>query len=140
MYKTLLVLSLLIGCGKDNSPLLISYANEFIAEGAKRGVSVDLNKMLSLRYGKTSAGADGTCKRFKPTGQYEITINKRILNAANYTRLHIKALVFHELGHCALGLKHSGDNNIIMHRSITRSQRYFKDNWDYLMDQLFDNV
>ena len=140
MYKTLLVLSLLIGCGRDNSPLLMTYTNDFVAEAASRGVSIDLDKMLSIRYGKTSKGADGTCKRLKLTGQYEITINKRILNADNYTRLHIKALVFHELGHCALGLDHSEDSSVIMYRSIIQSKQYYENNWDYLIDQLFNSI
>ncbi len=93
-------------CHKDNIPSEFQkYVDSFIAEGAKRGLKLHSDN-LTVKFNPNENGAS-QCTNL---GTQEILINKPFWNSFN--ELERESLIFHELGHCILGLNH--DNCLLL--------------------------
>ena len=57
------------------------------------------------------------------------------IKEGDYDSVVLKALVYHELGHCLLGLSHR-ENGIMIPQMMTRKE--YVNNWDKLVVQLFN--
>ena len=160
MKKILFFLSLIIifqNCRPDNGvgaeagvydvdPAFESYVQAFIAEGAKRGQTIDFDDSgLIVEFSDVTVGnASGFCY----VGEHHVVIDK-----SEWTSLSENVrgfLLFHELGHCELDRGHRNDkfeNNVwksIMRGSPLEGNEvwipipYFGFRKDYLNDELFN--
>ena len=160
MKKILFLLSIILlfqTCKKDNGigaengvyqvdATFESYVQEFIAEGAKRGKTIDFSDSgLIVEFSDVVVGgASGFCY----VGQHHIVIDK-----SEWTALSEDVrgfLLFHELGHCELDRGHRNDkfDNDVW-KSIMRGSPlegievwipvpYFGFRREYLIDELFN--
>ena len=159
MKKILFLLSLLVifqNCRPDNGigaesgvynvdPVFEPYVQEFIAEGAKRGKTIDFTDSgLIVEFSDVQlAGANGRCY----LGRHHIEIDKsRWFSFSEDVR---GFLLFHELGHCELDRLHRNDkfdNNTW--KSLMRGDPEDLEVWipipffgfrkDYFTDELFN--
>lgn len=113
----LAVLALLIvfaGCGKAPAidPAFAPYAMRFVAAGMNSGRAIDLSG-ISIRFGDTAAESvtlseaniAGYCEF--STKVITITDNPKIFDWVKVSDSEREELIFHELGHCALGRAHT---------------------------------
>ena len=160
MKKILFLLSLLISfqnCRPDNGigaesgvynvdPVFEPYVQEFIAEGAKRGKTIDFTDSgLIVEFSEVQLeGANGRCY----LGRHHIEIDKsRWFSFSEDVRGY---LLFHELGHCELDRLHRNDKfDNTAWKSIMRGSPlegleiwipvpFFGFRKDYFIDELFD--
>lgn len=108
--KTLMLslLVLLAACGKNSiDPQLQPYLDSFVVAGNITG-NLTPNG-LTMRFGSIAAAtdADGDCQW--ALGGNTITIDPTYF--ADYTEIQRTLLVWHELGHCALGRQHNNSIN-----------------------------
>lgn len=102
MKKMLLVLILILSaCGKSRQvdPVFDSYIETFKAEGLKRGKTVEVNFSVVLVDSLESQNYGGICN------SEGVQILKSLWNDSSSNTK--EALIYHELGHCALGRQHS---------------------------------
>ena len=101
------------------------------------------------------AGTIGTCASFseqktmnagfktfysKPNGWNEIWIDDE-LDAKDSHPLALKELIYHELGHCLLGLDHVQPKpHAIMSPEMSLNGKWLTSNWDSLLKEFFDSV
>jgi len=130
----------------DVDPAFEPYVQEFIAEGAKRGKTIDFTDSgLLVEFSDVVVGgASGFCW----VGEHHVVIDK-----SEWTSLSENVrgfLLFHELGHCELDRGHRNEkfgNNVW--KSIMRGSPlegievwipipYFGFRKDYLIDELFN--
>jgi hypothetical protein len=124
-------------------PQLLPYYEAFEAEAAIRGVEVDFDAfpipgdIQSIQEDNIA----GTCTHYGGS-HHEIVIDLEYWNAASTLRREM--VVFHELGHCYLGLGHKEDafdNGIctsIMNSGTAGCHiAYSAQNRDYYLDELF---
>lgn len=146
--KLFFLLLFLTNCANSN-PELYSIALEFQKDAVDRGHHVSISSMNRIDYDDTSS-ANETNKETKETEQalafcehihawkngpmvyFQIIVKKNY----KFDYFELKGIIYHELGHCVLGLKHSQDENSIMY-SYSQSPRFYKKNWDFLVNQLF---
>ena len=160
MKKIIFLFSLLVifqNCRPDNgigseagvydvNPAFEPYVQEFIAEGAKRGKTINFDDSgLIIEF---SDGTVGNASGFCYVGEHHVVIDK-----SEWTSLSENVrgfLLFHELGHCELEREHRNDkfgNNVW--KSIMRGSPlegievwipipYFGFRKDYLVDELFN--
>lgn len=160
MKKLFFLLSILVifqNCRPDNGigsesgvydvdPVFEPYVQEFIAEGAKRGKTIDFSDSgLLVEFSEVQlAGANGRCY----LGRHHVEIDKsRWFSFSEDVR---GFLLFHELGHCELDRLHRNDkfdNNAW--KSIMRGSPlegleiwmpipFFGFRKDYFIDELFN--
>ena len=84
--------------------ILIHYVQNFIVEGAKRGVKITLEKEgLIIEFDSLANNKAGRCR---PNGFSKIiTINETMWK--DLDSFQRRALIFHELGHCVLMRNHN---------------------------------
>ena len=124
---------LLSACGKDiphDDPVwdevFTVHMNSFIAEGESHGQDIKARMVnLTVYFGDThssSATAVGTCVRtiHNSYSILQVTIDKEFYNSVDSDTQ--EELIFHELGHCVLGRKHTSEtcpfNGHIIPKSI----------------------
>ncbi len=140
-------LYLFTGCQKESIPTEFEkYINTFLDEAKKRGRSVDIkNPKLVLQFIDSQGVSECTLSKNKKTVSISSNDWKR------FDELGREALIFHELGHCLLGLDHNncqlpdGSSKSIMcgingHCSEANYcfPIYGGMKRDYYLDQLFD--
>lgn len=148
-FLILMIVPLFITCTKDDNGVLfvdeelVPYFDRFIAEGASRGVTVDL--VEAEIEGRIKDFLDvtvlGHCQQ-EPNEPKQIVVDSEYWNEA--TELEREFVVFHELGHCYLQKGHTdsgdGDGNCI---SIMQSgtglcnNNYTEETREELIDELF---
>lgn len=118
IFLTLLALSVMTACGpmyqgpdmqdQNIDSGLAKYLSEFQSQGAARGISTDASHLtMTFSESMPSSSIQGTsilayCQR-SSKGQ-DIVVKGSSFNAMSVSdREH---LIFHELGHCLLGLRH----------------------------------
>ena len=97
-------------CGKKKSvdPEFQPYLDSFYAEATARGVNV--KKDISMQFGETIPGATAQCvlDDARPSmGGNEIIVNQAawIGFGDSYYAIEKEVILYHELGHCLLGLE-----------------------------------
>jgi hypothetical protein len=147
----LLVLFTLVGCGRgyenqrtihaDVDPDLRDFYYQFLQYSDRLGVSIDKN-LKTLRYVDSIRGnpattgpiIEGECYSQYINGQDVRSIDIRRSPYGNNTpweRTLLRTIVFHEMGHCVIGLKHTEEgSNQIMDPVLTMSAEYMQNNWD----------
>lgn len=162
IFITALVAVLLFSCAQDpvseeestddittlRFPLaderLWTYFSSFEKEAELRGISIDLHQMEITGEIKNipESNVAGLCQYGRHI--HHITIDAPFWNRADH--LTREMVVYHELGHCALGLGHrEADNNSgaclsIMNSGTTDCNvRYSQANRDYYLDELFSD-
>ncbi len=108
---------LLFSCGKDDIPhsvdsSLESYLDRFLAEAAKRGKTLDINKEggVIMEFADLEPPVIGLCYHLLPIRiQIDRTYWKETADAPNRENLR-EDVVFHELAHGFLGRAHINDS------------------------------
>ena len=121
-----------------------AYVDRFVAEGTKRGVSLDISRLVIQVQGEIQPqNAAGACHYFSENNTPHIVIDTTSFNwkHKDHTR---EMLVFHELAHCLLGRRHENQklpngNYASMMRS-DRGVLYGPDSYkrSYYLDELFE--
>ncbi len=154
ILTTFLLLFLGSACQKDDEPItpendpitvdteLQSYFNSFIAEGAKRGVSVDLSEIYGLIEEIDEENVAGQCS-YSSAHPNRIIIDKSYWERASIA--YRELVVFHELGHCSLMRDHRDDSSpngicqSIMNSGLSDCRLLYNDqNREAYLDELFD--
>lgn len=103
---------LALGCGKSTpssfdksvDPVLQPYVSQFYAEAASRGVTTFPHELGSVSFEEATAEGDsGKCY----LGTRNVTISSTFFVTA--TESLREQIIFHELGHCVLGLEHQNE-------------------------------
>lgn len=155
MIKILAVALLLTSCGPKDldrrrepplPPLQINselwhFVELFKEDGLLRGVNIQANSIRFLEYESLSGTTAGTCTPYLDGNggifYSEIRIDE-IYRLYDFP-LTKKALLYHELGHCLLGLEHKEvQPPVIMNPSLLL-EIYYKANWTKLVDELFNS-
>jgi len=160
IYLTLLISTLLtfISCGPNNyteesmlsetqsiksSDELNYYVDKFKEYSVKRGRHIDMSGIVIGFTSKTltsNAYSQGTIGRCY-TASKVIVINKD--KWSELSNIEKESVVIHELGHCAMGLKHNEGHDVnqwpisIMYPSVDISY-YYEQNKDVYLDRLFE--
>lgn len=142
---------LLLACEKDEADYtvtvdeaLVEYFELFIAEGAVRGVEVDLSGISGYIEQIERVNVAGNCT-ITSEGRREIRLDEVFWRSSTPTNREI--VVFHELGHCYLDRGHDDTFNDETNRcnSIMNSGRapcsfnYFGPLRAAYLDELFSN-
>lgn len=111
-------------------PELEPYYLEFLAEAKKRGVVLDTSALRSLSFVEDE-GSIGRC-----VNSGDAYINKKKTDGDICVT---RVVVFHELGHCILGLPHWDEPGRIhlMQSKLEPSCAIYLYLWDQLLDELF---
>jgi hypothetical protein len=128
--KWLLVPVLFVSCGSEASepnvfdPTLHPFVGEFITDAIAADVYVDplrVKGLGSITFGATgSATSIGVCRTsVYPDGVISLEIVIDPVYFMQVDHCTQKALMYHELGHCLLGLGHSTSEDSVMYPSIT---------------------
>lgn len=147
--KTLVVIFMLSiwplgisGCGAEEKTVyypesfqdvgLETIAAEFKVDMESRDVKIKIWPKV-IRYSTRPVGQAGLCT-YGPSGDV-IDISPNYLHLPN----ELKTLVYHELGHCALGLQHESEPNHIMSTELARFDD-FDAVWPSELDRLADHA
>ena len=126
--KWLLVPALFVSCGsqareaKGIVPALRPFVAMFIEDALEADVAVDAMRVKGLgamSFGQLAGTSIGVCYTSTwPDGHMdlEIVIDPQYFTEATYCTQ--KALLYHELGHCLLGLGHSASEDSVMYPYI----------------------
>lgn len=102
--------------------LLKSHYYEFLNDAETYNRYVDTSSLAVLRFEDTLPNeAIGICRKFS-NGRREVAILSTMKG-----RLMLKALVYHELAHCLLDLKHSDNVDSLMYPAL--SYNAVSDSW-----------
>lgn len=134
IYPILLIF--LSSCGESEkppapiAPELKPYFDEFLFEAGERSVSPDLSKLESIEVTYSPTHPLGRCSNGR------VVINLRV---AMGDVCKVKVAMFHELGHCLLGKKHTPpDGGVhIMQPVIESACAVYLLVWEELLDELF---
>lgn len=99
--RLLCLILILVSCGRPSSPVR-EYELEAYAQLFEREIGVS-TQGISLIFVTDDTKTAGTCTTYN-TGRKEIAINTK--HWAPIDALARVQLIYHELGHCAMGLKH----------------------------------
>lgn len=112
-YAIAFILIVLTGCGNvasDERKTIVMdlefepYFKEFLIEGGGRAASA---QKLAIFFGEVSEGKNAECS---PLGFPTITVDRKIFE--KMPEMKKRALIFHELGHCALGRLRHNDSQL----------------------------
>lgn len=149
MIKHLFLLLFLSACGEveyndvpegmtvynlgDNSSFLFEdYLEEFLQEAANRGINLSDKKIKYYLYNDWIHGENivGVCHN----GSKVMGFKTSMITAGDiYTR---KSLVFHEAGHCLLGLGHTKSG--LMHKHLDVGSQALRDDFEGTLDEVFN--
>lgn len=122
-------------------PILFQYVREFEKEAKSRGLDISyrLDKLRQLTWDSLERPKVGTCTSH--SNSIGTMVWTRVVVSPKLTNnTYIRAVMFHELGHCVLGLDHrGGEIASIMSPSLT-NKTYYDNNWELLVDDLFCNL
>lgn len=162
MFKIFIasILLLLVACG-SRDPLdvgdvesridlrVAEMVDNFFLDAESHGYSSSLRQMIfSVKFGEIK-GFDGkktilgVCQSYKDSQDKHLGIagsNYIILSKDRFPKLSKKLqeyVIYHELGHCALGLGHSDDTADIMYPT-TWTDKYWINEKEELLDKLFN--
>ncbi len=133
MFRYLLPLLLLAGCGGYIDAELVQYVDEFRVEAESRGLRPSPDLGISVEYGETPNKSVAFC-------EYGLFRNRVLVNRERWGGvafpLEKKALMFHEFGHCVLGREHVSDTeqSLMIAKPI---HVLFENSWSTLVDELF---
>lgn len=114
---SLFALGALTFCAKEEDAITIDstvqtelspYFSSFASEALKRGVTVDVSQIGGKITNIAAEGVAGQCQHSASQG-HQILIDPAYWSTAS--SLAREYVVFHELGHCALGRAHRNDSN-----------------------------
>lgn len=146
LILTLLILST-IGCGEERQPIVqeveaIPYLKQFETDAARYGITLTTADVSVVFVGEsemwnpaTLAYSQGICT--VSSSGLTIRLLKPYWNKAGiWTK---RALMYHELGHCILGRRHSSSMQSLMYTSSTAVEDFFRSNESQTLDELFNN-
>jgi hypothetical protein len=141
--KVLLVVAALVGCGSQTISLrhsaLEPYAEEFYTDAHLYGVEV---RKENVSYHITepplhveTPNAVGLCFYGKVSSF--ILISRTYWNKATHNEK--RALMYHELAHCTLGIKHTENPYALMYPTV-HSPMYLEENLEGMIKEFFEEV
>lgn len=121
-YVLLILIAITAGCAQvpDGSidPAFSGYFNQFMQDAKTFGRRTD-TQSLTIRFGLSKVEVNGECQAVQKSGlgslgQKVTWIEKTIsINQANWesaSEINRKTIIYHELGHCVLGIYKHNDN------------------------------
>jgi len=139
---SLIIAIILTACGRpSNTEPSIELATEsdvhdfidqFMVDAKKHGLNLDKSLIKSV---KLEDVIDGNPRRL---GQCSGSAVGQIIQfKKGFSKAETKLTVYHELGHCMLGLGHTNDDNDIMYTYSTSKPL---NNWEAAVNDLFNNA
>lgn len=148
-----LALLILVGCGSNNpvnikraetkiEPDLQGFYDEFLEYSQRFGVKVHrilytMSYVDSIENTDNSLIVEGQCTTAFAGGISTHSIAIRRIprdDGIPWDRIVLRTVVFHELGHCVMGLEHTAmGSGQIMDPVMQMSPKYMEDNWDELV-------
>lgn len=120
---------------------LEGFVQEFVAEADKRNANhLDVELIRTLKFAKLGDDIAGVCRTWRwavgeGISHLEIMVDEEFKSLK--PEWMVRALLFHEMGHCLLRLEHSEEEpRVIMHPRLQRNN-YYEKNWKWLLDDLF---
>lgn len=141
--KALLMAAALVGCGSHTiafrNSAIKPYADQFYADAKRYGIKArEANvsyHIIQPPIHKDMPKAVGVC--FYGEVSSFILISRAYWRKA--TPNERKALVYHELAHCALSLKHTKNPQALMYPTV-HSPLYLEANIDRMIEEFFEGI
>ncbi len=139
LIRSLAIIAVM-GCGqthkKDSGitvpkdPTIVEILDEFMQEAAKRGIFPNRNyiHIETVEPNEDNKAYYGLCEGY--ANAQHITLVSDIPPAK------LRLVLFHELGHCVLGIEHSEDAHDIMYHTMTWLPT---ERWDDAVNDLFES-
>ena len=159
--KRFLFIALLIGCGEtindwedklypeyepyviereEPVPSIAAIVDDFLYDcGELHGADVSkISKLKYIRYGDPTTEAKpfriGVC--YSNRNKNGSIVKSRIVVEKLKSKIRLKALIYHELGHCVMGFPHAPQEPYsIMSPAIKSKDSYYEEHWDDLVEQ-----
>jgi len=148
VYKILLFTFLLTGCGFYPNhtgyidPEFVPYVNDY-KQDKFRFLNTNKIKKISITFKVLDSDLDGECEIHvhsnRLTGKVLATYRMVYINTNHWPKFNYiskKLLIYHELGHCDLGLDHTYENTIMNPYAIDYNT--FLISPDYYLNLLFN--
>lgn len=125
--RPLLAALLLSGCAAQHPQTLESLRDSFVAEGASRGVALSTD-VVAMTFVPTLQHAAGRC--FPNTTPKRVEISRAFWEDTFWSDDTRRQIVYHELGHCMLGVLDHTPNlserpvSLMEHEPMARSDYY----------------
>jgi hypothetical protein len=97
-----------------------------------------ISKLEFIRYGETASPDQPNTVGLCTTYPYNngTLYKSNIVVKQNDSAIALKAIVYHELGHCILGLEHTSQESETLMSPIMMSDDYYENNWDVLVKNM----
>jgi len=143
MYVTLLAAAALIGCGSQSISLrhsqLQPYAEEYFTDAHLYSVKVRQDNVsyhiTEPPLHKDHPNAVGLCL-YGEVSSF-ILISRTYWNTATHNQK--RALMYHELAHCTLGIGHTDAPGALMHPYV-HTVEYLEGNIEWMIKEFFEGV
>ena len=98
----------------------------------------DVNKLEYIRYGDPATEENPTRIGVCWTWHYDngALYKSNIIVKQMNTAISMRALMYHELGHCVLGLEHTDQESKTMMSPTMHNDAYYEANWDKLVKDM----
>jgi len=148
--KYLLILVLLLGCGSfpedwvfadggyyvpppSLDPDLYVYVIDFMYDATRYGHSPNVDLLRQLNYEDLNGEHIGVCTTWYEGGTSNVRWTHIRVDPTITCEAQLKAVMYHELGHCLMGWDHS-ESGIM--RSFSYSCEHYEVHWDDMVEQL----
>lgn len=142
-----LILGFITACGRDDSrehkwdPRIIPIIQQFVDDAKRQGISTDLSGLINVQGVPDimfAANHTAVCERHTDSGTADIWLRSGVFTSTST----LWVSVYHELGHCVLGLDHVEDEDSIMfYKPSLVGPEYYYDRpikqWAVFLDTLW---
>jgi hypothetical protein len=134
--KYVAVMLLVVACGRSTDAEFAPYVEEFRSAAAARGVAIAEVPVEFGAYGEVPPHAMAMCESLKGE-PIRVVVAKQWWDYYADKPIGRRLIVFHELGHCALGRDHANDRDSVMNEGWSKKLADYEAKWGELVDELF---
>lgn len=138
----LTILFSIVACGREETAdvdtELQGYVDNYLAAAPNSGFYETIE---SIKFGELPKGTSGRC--FKEPGKYDNDLFENpkrrvvVIRKPKYEKIEVERTVYHELGHCVHGRRHSDDPKSIMYYKNEHSVEYLEKNLPSMLRKMF---
>lgn len=135
-----LIAAAMIGCANTHNHIDPSFQpiyDTFIDMARRAGIALDKDQGLTIQFGDPGAARAGQCSKIG-YGNATIEISRDTWQSSPPGVQWI--ILFHELGHSALGEGHTSDPNAIMNPNLAVSRWYADSSMGAMVSRLFRDM
>ncbi len=136
--KTLLIIIALTlaGCGRTTDADFAPYVAEFRAAAQQHGRTIPEVPVVMGAYGEVPPTAMAMCEHYGKE-PVRVVIAQQWWNHYAEQPVGRRLIIFHELGHCALGRDHANDRDSVMNEGWSKKLAAYEAKWADLVEELF---